>query len=186
VATIPNVIQLQTRSQDRNDYILHPDSGERLDDRSTQVLATLRQSMGGKDNVQIVISDGLNALSITDDGQLLPFLDALRMGLVDQGFRPAPGNLVVRSGRVRAGYRIGELLFGGQDEKCAVLHVIGERPGTGHHTFSVYITAPHGSVWEKRGTVDHDITKVVSGIATTALPPADGAAATVRLLNSLV
>jgi hypothetical protein len=33
--------------------------------------------------------------------------------------------------------------------------------------------------------VDHDITKVVSGIARTALMPAEGAVVTVRLLNTL-
>jgi len=65
------------------------------------------------------------------------------------------------------------------------LHVIGERPGTGHRTFSVYITAPDGQVWSSSGRVDHNITKVVSGIASTALPPVSAAKETVRLLRSL-
>ena len=186
VATIPDAVELQTRSIDRNDYILHPDSGEQLNDQSNARVVGFRQSLRGERNVQIVVSDGLNAFSITDDGHLLPFLDRLRKGLNAEGFRPARENLVVRSGRVRAGYRIGELLFGGQKDRCAILHVIGERPGTGHHTFSVYITAPDGVVWGSTGTVDHDITKVVSGIANTALKPTDGADATVKLLKSMV
>jgi ethanolamine ammonia-lyase large subunit len=61
------------------------------------------------------------------------------------------------------------------------LHVIGERPGTGHRTFSVYITSPEGSDWGQSGKVDHDITRVVAGIANTALLP-DAAAKTVVAL----
>lgn len=66
-----------------------------------------------------------------------------------------------------------------------MLHVIGERPGTGHDIFSIYITAPNGSVWGAAGQVDHNITKVVSGAASTALLPAKGAHETVRILNTL-
>jgi ethanolamine ammonia-lyase large subunit len=65
------------------------------------------------------------------------------------------------------------------------LHVIGERPGTGHHTFSIYITAPEGSLWGIAGKVDHNITKVVSGVAVTALTPVAGADETVRILKTL-
>jgi ethanolamine ammonia-lyase large subunit len=67
-----------------------------------------------------------------------------------------------------------------------VIHVIGERPGSLHHTFSAYITAPSASVWSDIGRADHNITKVVSGIADTALTPATAAAETVRLLAGLM
>ncbi|MCH8084512.1 MAG: ethanolamine ammonia-lyase light chain EutC, partial [Myxococcales bacterium] len=90
------------------------------------------------------------------------------------------------SGRVRAGYRVGEILFAHLDGPRAILHAIGERPGTGHRTFSTYITAPTGDVWGKDGTVDHNITKVVSGIATTALLPIAAAEEVVRLLGTLL
>ena len=89
---------------------------------------------------------------------------------------------MVRSGRVRAGYRIGEALFAGLAGTRAILHVIGERPGTGHRTFSTYLTAAAGDVWTQPGTVDHNITKVVSGIANTALKPPKGADDVARLL----
>jgi len=139
----------------------------------------------GKHDIQVVISDGLNALSITDEGHLAPFLKRLREQLARDRFNPAPENIVVTSGRVRAGYRIGEALFRDLSNQRAILHIIGERPGTGHHTFSVYITASRGSVWGQKDRVDHNITKVVSGIATTALTPAHGATETVRLLKTL-
>jgi ethanolamine ammonia-lyase small subunit len=40
-------------------------------------------------------------------------------------------NIVVTSGRVRASYRIGELLFETADPNAfrGILHIIGERPG---------------------------------------------------------
>jgi ethanolamine ammonia-lyase large subunit len=64
--------------------------------------------------------------------------------------------------------------------------VIGERPGTGHRTFSTYISAPTGAVWGKGGTADHNITKVVSGISTTALIPATAAEEVARLLGTML
>ena len=70
------------------------------------------------------------------------------------GFHPAPEHVVVTHGRVRAGYRIGETLFGGPDAPApaTVVHVIGERPGNGHHTFSVYVTTlPRRVVVARRG-----------------------------------
>jgi ethanolamine ammonia-lyase large subunit len=186
IATIPNAVSLKTRSQDRDDYILHPATGEQLADASQTTVVDLRRRHAGKYDVQIVISDGLNALSIMDPGHLAPFLERLNAGLLGGGFRPAPEYLVFTSGRVRAGYRVGESLFANPSGARAILHVIGERPGSGHHTFSVYITAADGATWGQRGRVDHNITKVVSGIAATALAPQAGADETVRLLKSLV
>lgn len=176
---------LSTRSRDRRDYILHPTSGEVLDEASLGVVQALRQDQAGRYDVQLVISDGLNALAISDLSQLLPFRDGLRARLTEAGYRVAPQDLVVERGRVRAGYRIGELLFGGLPGRRAILHLIGERPGTGHRTFSVYLTALEGAIWGMPGRVDHDITRVVAGIANTALIPARGVEETVRLLNSL-
>ena len=186
VATVPTAVPLATRSVDRGDYILHPVSGEQLSDDATESLRALRQRHAGRYDVQIVISDGLNALAITDAGHLQPFLDRVRQNLLRDGFRPAPEHLVITSGRVRAGYRLGELLFAGLAGPRAILHVIGERPGSGHHTFSVYLTAPTGEVWGTPGAVDHNLTRVIAGIATTALLPTTGADETVKILRKMV
>ena len=188
IATVPDGMPMTTRSSDRLDYILHPESGEKLSDASTQTIERLRQQHGDRYDVQIMVSDGLNALAIMDAGHLDPFLKQLRTQLLKQGYHPAPEHLVLTSGRVRAGYRIGEHLFGqsaGERVNQRVLvHVIGERPGTGHHTFSVYLTATSAAVWGTVGKVDHNLTKVVSGVATTALPPIAAADESVRLLRS--
>jgi ethanolamine ammonia-lyase large subunit len=185
IGGIPAAVKLETRSHDRNDYILHPATGEQLSDDSQLKVADLRRRHAGKFDVQIVISDGLNALSIMDPGHLAPFLERLRAGLARGGYRPAPELIVFTSGRVRAGYRVGESLFANLEGPRTILHVIGERPGTGHHTFSVYMTAADGKTWGQRGKIDHNITKVVSGIAATALAPVSGADETVRLLKAL-
>ncbi len=186
IEQVPHGLHVETQSLDRNDYILHPESGEQLSGTALEAVRELRSKHAAKFDAQIVISDGLNALSITDEGHLKPFLKRIRGQLAASGFKPAPENIVVTSGRVRAGYRIGEALFRNLAGHRAILHIIGERPGTGHHTFSVYITAPRGDVWGQRGIVDHNITKVVSGIAITALKPATGADDTVNLLKPLM
>jgi ethanolamine ammonia-lyase large subunit len=189
-AAFPGAVELRTRSSNRTDYILHPLSGESLDAASEELVRGLRPAAENFD-VQLVVSDGLNAYAISDDGHLAPYLDALRDGLRENGYRVAPGLLVVTNGRVRAGYQIGELLFGGLSDPGAhraIVHLIGERPGSMHHTFSAYFTAPEARVWGTSGEtrrVDHDITRVVSGIADTALAPRLAAEETVRILETL-
>lgn len=188
LATIPMAEPLRTRSADRKDFIWHPPTGEQLDDRSVAALSALRTQHAGQYNVQILISDGLCSVALSDDGHLAPYLSALRVELEKVGYKAAPDNLVLRQGRVRAGYQAGEILFGGVgDAKIprAIVHVIGERPGSGHHAFSAYITAPPVSTWTQPGKVDHNITKVVSGIADTAYDPVLAAGETVRLLKLL-
>ena len=171
---IPNPIPLFTRSADRSDYILHPASGERLSDESLQRIKQWRVTDQGQADTVIVISEGLNALALMDEGNLLPLLEELRPRLAESGLQVAKPSFVVNRGRVRAGYRIGETLFAGLAGPRMIIHLIGERPGTGHHTLSAYLTTADGSRWSRSDEVDHNITKVVSGIGITALNPARG------------
>lgn len=185
ISTIPEALNLSTRSANRTDYILHPATGEQPSPDALDQIRKLRSRYNGRYNVQIVISDGLDALSIMDPGHLTPFLEELNRHLLPEGFRPAPVNIVLTSGRVRAGYRIGENLFADLPEPRAILHIIGERPGTGHHTYSIYITAPSGSIWAETGKTDHNITRVVSGVASTAVLPVDAAMQTAGILKEM-
>ncbi len=182
VKKLPNVVRIRTKSIDRNDYILHPATGEQLSDESREILLGLRQEVGESYDCLLVVSDGLNALGAMDDGQLMPLVNGIRRGLHQAGQRVAPQLMIVHSGRVRAGYRMGELLYKGITGMRTIIHIIGERPGSGHHTLSVYITTAEGSGWSIADQVDHNITKVVSGIATTALKPEQAAAECIRLL----
>src|SRR5690606_7836111 len=119
-----------------------PTTGELLNDDSIVEIKRLSELQRNSYNVQIVISDGLNVFAITDAGHLLPYLNRLRELLSSSGYRVAPENIIVTNGRVRIGYRIGELIFEKQSHyaTASIIHIIGERPGNGHHTFSVYIT----------------------------------------------
>jgi len=188
VKTIPNALPIATMSKDREDYVAHPASGEELSPAAVATLEKLRDAWAGKaPDVQIVISDGLNAKAIMDEGHLAPYLAAVNKGLKEAGFTVGEKNIVVTNGRVRAGYAIGSILFAKADpnKPKAIVHVIGERPGTMHHSYSVYISAPKPQVWAEK-KCDHDITKVVCGIAPTALKPDQAAKDTVTLLKELV
>jgi ethanolamine ammonia-lyase large subunit len=189
VTTIPNVIQLSSISNDRKDYVYHPASGEKLDGSSLKKIQELKQVRSTKKtDVQIVISDGLNVLSLSDNGHLKPYLETLRKDLVHNGFSIAEENLLISNGRVRAGYQVGELLFGESlpsNNKNILLHIIGERPGSEHRNFSTYITVAKQNEWSKPGFIDHDITRVVSGISDTALIPTRASKEVVSICKAL-
>ena len=187
IKTIPNALEITTKAQDREEYIDNPASGEELSEATVATLEKLRSSWNGKNpDVQVVISDGLNAKALMDEGHLLPYLEALGKELKSAGMTVSTNNLVVTSGRVRAGYAIGNILYAKDStaQAATIIHVIGERPGSGHHNFSVYIASPKGQVWQDK-KVDHDIVRVISGISDTALLPQKAAAETVRLIQKM-
>src|SRR5690606_7507957 len=72
IGRIDDAVPVATRSADRTDYILHPETGERLSGRGDEAIRRLRRRQAGRYDVQIVVSDGLNALAIGDEGQLDP------------------------------------------------------------------------------------------------------------------
>lgn len=188
VASIPDVLAVRTLSKDRNDYIAHPSTGEALTPEAISDIEKLRESWGDDPpKGQIVVSDGLNARAIMDDGHLAPFLEEIRRLLAEAGVPMSDQNILVTGGRVRAGYRIGEVLFEKADPNSfrGILHVIGERPGTMHHAYSVYITVANGKRWAEKG-VDHDMTKLVSNVADTALPPKEAASETLTIIREIV
>jgi ethanolamine ammonia-lyase large subunit len=188
IKTIPNAVPVSTLSKDREDYILHPASGEKLSPESVAALEKLRDSWAGKEpNAQIVISDGLNAKAIMDEGHLAPYLEEIRKLLTEAGAVVNEKNIVVTSGRVRAGYESGCILFEKSDPNKlkGILHIIGERPGTMHHSYSVYITVAKGKAWADK-KIDHDITKVVCNIADTALAPKEAAKETLTIVREMV
>ena len=73
-----------------------------------------------------------------------------------------------RNGRVRAGYEIGGVV--GAE---LVVHLIGERPGTGLDTISAYITygrdAQGRSRWSR--ALDHSSTTAICGVQPRGKPP---------------
>jgi len=187
ILSLVDGVPLSSKAIDRSDYVEHPFLGETLRDGSVAMLRQLRAMWGENiPDVQIVISDGLNALAITDEGHLMPYLETVYRELEDCGYTVSDEQVIIRYGRVRAGYAVGSFLFAETDPEVhkAILHIIGERPGSGHHNFSVYIAAPKAAHWSSED-VDHDIARVISGISDTALNPAGAARETVAILDEM-
>ncbi|HKF58241.1 MAG TPA: ethanolamine ammonia-lyase subunit EutB [Blastocatellia bacterium] len=151
----PRPLRVRSTSIDREDYLAHPSSGEHI---RPEDVSKVREYYGQlRPSVQIVISDGLNANALNENlGRVLP---GVRQGLA--GVRIGDADVVIFNGRVRAGYEIGELT----GAEC-VVHFIGERPGTGINTLSVYITYGLDSAGRSRWTsdLDHSATTAICGI----------------------
>jgi ethanolamine ammonia-lyase small subunit len=128
-------------------------------------------------HVQVVISDGLNANAVNE--QLRMLLPELRHSLSGNRLHVGEHDVVVQNGRVRAGYEIGGLV-----RAAIVVHVIGERPGTGLNTASVYITYGRDDAGLPRWTraLDHSVTNAVCGIHRKGKTPQVAAAEVARIV----
>jgi len=162
-ATIRSV-RVRTAAQDRDDYLAHPPAGERLRGDDASMIARLH---GGRSpDVQIVVSDGLNANAINE--HLRALLPPLRAQLIAAGRHVAGVDIVVRNGRVRVGYEIGGLV-----RADVVVHLVGERPGTGLNTVSAYITYGRDEHGRPRWSpsLDHSATTAICGVHPAGKPP---------------
>ena len=153
----PNRLRARTLARDREQYLSEPAAGEMLRPEDAARVASLYG--GRRPRVQLVLSDGLNADALNEN--LRAVLPRLRRGLKEAGLHVGEVDLVVEQGRVRAGYHAGELL--GVD---LIVHLIGERPGTGLNTLSAYVTYGRDAAGDVRWapTLDHACTTAVCGI----------------------
>src|SRR4051794_7118657 len=115
------VVVVDSAAPDRRTFLLRPDLGRRLDERSRYALQEL--PAGTDHDLAIVVSDGLSALAVHRQSRLL--LEELLPKLKRDGWQVAP-IVVVRFGRVAIEDEIGQLM-GAQ----LALILIGERPGLG-------------------------------------------------------
>ena len=178
----PHHIRVRTSSSDRDEYLAHPESGESIADEDAKRIVSAAASSGSRrPQVQIVISDGLNANALNEN--LRAVLPPLRHQLLAAGVHAGEVDVVVENGRVRAGYHIGALV-----DPDIVAHFIGERPGTGLDTMSVYLTygrRPDGQSRWSRG-LDHSATTAVCGIHRLGKAPAAAVEEIVRLLQRII
>ena len=130
-------VRVRTTARDRDDYLAHPPSGESLARESAHAIRSLYR--GRPPQVQMIISDGLNANAVNET--LRALLPPLRRMLAEAGHHVGQADVVVTNGRVRVGYEIGALVAA-----AVVIHVIGERPGTGLNTLSAV-----SHLWARRG-----------------------------------
>jgi ethanolamine ammonia-lyase small subunit len=113
-----NLFEVCTEARSKEEYLLQPDLGRRLNDTSRQELA---RRCSRENDIQITIGDGLSVTAVAAQvPSLLPLLDE---GARARGW--SVGNpFVIRYCRVGVLNEIGELLA----SKVVVL-LIGERPG---------------------------------------------------------
>jgi ethanolamine ammonia-lyase large subunit len=149
-------VHVRTAARSRDDYLSHPRAGERLRGEDAGIVAGMYPTR--RPQVQIVISDGLNAHAVNE--QLRVLLPELRRALA-VGVHVAESEIVVRNGRVRVGYEIGALTGA-----TVVIHLLGERPGTGLNTLSAYVTYGFDAAGRSRWTrgLDHSATTAICGI----------------------
>jgi ethanolamine ammonia-lyase large subunit len=175
----PARLRLRTCAGDREEYLNHPHTGERISDADITRLLSLASARGAQ--VQIVISDGLNANAINEN--LRGVLPPLRRLLVSAGYRVGDIDIVIEDARVRAGYHVGALV-----DPEVIIHLIGERPGTGIDTLSVYITYGRDRLGRSRWTpeLDHSSTTALCGIHRTAKPPLVAAEEVARVVMRIM
>ena len=172
-------VRVRTTARDRDDYLAHPPSGESLVRESAHAIRSLYR--GRPPQVQMIISDGLNANAVNET--LRALLPPLRRMLAEAGHHVGQADVVVTNGRVRVGYEIGALVAA-----AVVIHVIGERPGTGLNTLSLYLTYGRDEAGQSRWTrsLDHAATTAICGVHPRGKPPAAAAAETARLVAQIV
>jgi ethanolamine ammonia-lyase large subunit len=160
----PRSVRVRTAARSRDEYLAHPPLGEQLRDDDSRVIARLYPDR--KPHTQFVISDGLNADAVNE--QLRTLLPMLRRLLNDSGSPAGAIDIVVQNGRVRVGYEIGGLV-----DADVVVHLLGERPGTGLNTLSAYITYGRDAAGRPRWSreLDHSVTTAVCGIHPKGKPP---------------
>lgn len=111
---------LKTRCEERNEYLLYPNHGRRLDDASLSAIADLRDSAP---DVQIIIGDGLSPNAVLKNGE--ECLAELHRALGSAGLRTGQ-DLYVKFARIGVADEIGVLV-----KARATVIVVGERPGLG-------------------------------------------------------
>ncbi|MFC0268514.1 ethanolamine ammonia-lyase subunit EutC [Kushneria aurantia] len=124
------VVRLQSRAQDRGEYLRRPDLGRLLSDDSREQLAAMQVEQC---DLSISVVDGLSARAIHEHAATL--LDRLLPPIRERGWHIGPLALV-EQGRVAIGDPIGEAL----GARMGVV-LIGERPGlSSPDSLGVYFT----------------------------------------------
>src|SRR4029450_13586236 len=88
--------------------------------------------------------------------------------LIDSGSPAGAIDIVVQDGRVRVGYEIGGVV--GAE---VIVHLLGERTGSGIDRWSAYITygRDEAGAWRWSRALDHSVTTAVCGIHAKGKPP---------------
>lgn len=164
------IFEVKTLCESKDDFILFPDKGRKLDDES---VAKIREKCRKKPQVQIIISDGHAAIAI--EHNIKAVLPTLMEGLKAEGISVGDP-FFVRFGRVAIEDEVGELT--GAD---VVIDLIGERPAlAASDSMSAYIAyKPTMGMSESNRTV-------LSNISKQGTPPAEAGAHIVDLVKLIL
>lgn len=161
------LLELRSRVRDRQEYLVRPDLGRRLDDDSAARLHAVAakgtpRADGSLFDLAIVIADGLSTAAI--QRQAAPFLHAFLPLAAARGLALAPP-CFVDMGRVAVGDDAGQCL-----KAKAVAVLIGERPGlSSPDSMGIYMTyAPSVGLTDERRNC-------ISNIRPEGFPPAQAA-----------
>lgn len=159
----------KSRAQNRQEYLLRPDLGRRLDASSCTALKQFKDDF----DLTIIISDGLSAEAVHRNA--LPFMAAFVSLALQCHLRLSP-TVIVRNARVAIQDEIGEL-FGSR----VALIALGERPGLGSaDSLGLYfVYAP------RSGRTDAD-RNCISNVREGGLAPEAAAHKVIHLIQSAI
>ncbi len=164
-----DLIPLQTKCRDKDEYLTRPDLGRRFDEASQKII---QETCKGQ-SVLLVIGDGLSSAAITANAA--DCAAAIRQGLKSYGIEVGKG-LYVKFCRVGASDHLGDLT--GCDLVCML---VGERPGlVTNESMSAYLTyKPHVGISEAKRTV-------VSNIHRQGVSPVEAGAHIASLMDQML
>ena len=162
------LVPLQTRCQNKDEYLTRPDRGRLLNEASAEKLKEIKNP-----RVLIVVGDGLSSAAVMENAPNC--MAAIRDGLKAAGIETGPG-LFVRYCRVGAGDDIGSIT--GCELVCML---VGERPGlVTDKSMSAYIT------YQPRTGVSESSRTVVSNIHAQGTPAVEAGAHIAQLIDTIL
>lgn len=160
---------LQTQCRDRNEYLLYPNHGRRLDAASKASLAPQLAASAAPD-VQLIVGDGLSPNAIVQNGEAT--LLAMQRALQAMGFKLGP-LCFVKFARIAVADEVGVLA-----QARASVILVGERPGLGTgDSLSIYI-----AIKPKLGQ-DNAEKNCISNVRPIGIRPDEAAAQTATILQ---
>lgn len=166
-AAAHGLLALKSRCEERGEYLLFPNHGRRLDEKS---LAALGSARGSAPDVQVIIGDGLSANAVMKNGT--ESLSELQRALTGAGFRVGTG-MFVRYARIGVADEIGVLT-----KARATVIVVGERPGLGTgDSLSFYIAV------NPKLDQDNAEKNCISNVRGIGIKPREAADLTVDILK---
>lgn len=162
-----DLIPLQTRCRDRNEYLLHPNLGRRLDDTSRAAVESVAHT---RPDVQVIVGDGLSPNAILQNG--LASLEALQAALAGAGMRSGRP-FFVRFARIGVADEVGVIT-----EARATVILVGERPGLGAgDSLSFYLAI------NPRLDQDNAEKNCISNVRPIGIAPREAAAQSIQILR---